>query len=187
LQVMKPAMERRYTAPPPGFMRDKLQYMERIEINAILHPSIRWKVAMPRTLFERFTDAVCCATTLDTVALRALCQNFFCSHRFRRACHNQALPTGQHGAGKSAGCALWSRGPAAAVTVLRQRERAKTPIMFPPSVCGYALPRSLLWCSFALHAPFAVRIHGSPLLIPIRADTSSVPVGRHAARFVPNA
>src|SRR5262249_22231121 len=82
-------------------------------------------------------------------ALRAPCQNFFCSHRFRRACQNPALPRETHRAGKKPCCASWPRGLVAAVTVLRPRTKPQTPTGFPSNGGGSLGPWSLFWCSVA--------------------------------------
>jgi hypothetical protein len=122
-----------------------------------------------------------------SLRFRARCQNFCCSHRFRRACQNQARPQGQYRAGKRPGCASWSRGPAAAVTVLRPRMRPQSPTVSPPSVCGSASPWSLFWGSVASRSPFPAQVHGSPLLSRLKENTSFVPIDRQVTQFVRSA
>ncbi len=126
-------------------------------------------------------------TEESLLALRASCQNFFCSHRFRRACQNQALPLETHRAGKRPGCASWSRGPADALTVLRPRTRPQTPTVFPSNGGGSSVSWSLFWCSVASLSSFPAQVHGSPLLSHIRKDTRSVPIDRPVAPFVRSA
>ena len=116
--------------------------------------------------------------------LRASCQNFCCSHRFRRACQNQALPRETHRAGKRPGCASWPRGPAAAVAVLRPKTRPQPPTVSASNGGGSSLPRSLLWCSVALLSPFPAQVSCSSLLSHMRKDTRSVPIARPGAQFV---
>jgi hypothetical protein len=96
-------------------------------------------------------------------ALRASGQHLFYSHRFPRACHNQALPRTTHRADKRPGCASWSRGLAAALAVLRPSTRRKTPTVPPPNGGGSSLPQSWWLYSVASRSPFTVPVNVSPL------------------------
>src|SRR5207244_7978442 len=116
-------------------------------------------------------------------ALRAPCQNFYCSRRFQRACHNQALPTVTHRVGKRPGCASWSRGPAEALAVLRPRTRPQPPTVSLSSVHCHTLPLSSFLWSLALLSPCAAQVHCSLLLSHThpRLTASFVPICSHAA------
>ena len=114
---------------------------------------------------------LCCVWGEESLpALRAPCQNFCCSHRFRRACQNQVLPRETHRAGKRPGCASWSRGPAAAVAVLRPQTRPQPPTVSASNGCGSSLPRSLLWCSVASLSPFPAQVSCLSLLSHMRKE-----------------
>jgi hypothetical protein len=119
-----------------------------------------------------------------SLRFRAPCQNFFCSHRLRRACQNQALPRETHRADKRPGCASWSRGPAEALTVLRPRTRLQTPTVFPANGGGSSLPWFLFWCSVTSLSPSTAQVHGSPSLSRMKEATSFVPTARQTAHFV---